>query len=59
MRPREAKELLSQWLAEATKDGMSSGALRRSLAETCELGLVARRCPSFADLMNKLARVEA
>jgi hypothetical protein len=56
MRPREAKELLSQWLGEAVRDGARSQVLRRNLAEICELELVARRCPSFADLMNKIAR---
>jgi hypothetical protein len=54
----EAKRLLDEWITKRLSrrvEGESARALRRRLAESCDLEEVTRRCLSFAELRHKLS----
>ena len=56
MQPGRAKEILMGWLADPARYDHRS-ALRRTIAETADLAVVARRCAAFKRFLGDLATV--
>lgn len=54
--PRDAKYQLSLWLGEAS--GQDDGALRRQLADGCDLGLLSKRCRAFSRFLSELSAID-
>ena len=49
----EAKEILAQWIATAGRPD-DAAALRRTIALTCALDVVAARCPAFGRFLEDI-----
>lgn len=54
MDPREAKQLLAEWIAQSPRAHEDPLVIRSDIAKNCELGQVASRCSSFQRLLDGL-----
>lgn len=53
MKPRQAKELLASWVGAQSRTDRD---IRRTLAEICDLDVVAKRCSAFGEFRKELGR---